>query len=79
MPLIRECPVNLECRVVRVDELGSHHMFLAQVVAVDVDEKYMDEKDTFHLSAARPMAYSHGGITAWGMPGNLWIQCEEDG
>ena len=35
-------------------------MFLAQVVAVDVDEKYMDEKDTFHLSAARPMAYSHG-------------------
>lgn len=60
MPLIRECPVNLECRVVRVDELGSHHMFLAQVVAVDVDEKYMDEKDTFHLSAARPMAYSHG-------------------
>lgn len=60
VPLIRECPVNLECRVVRMDELGSHHMFLAQVVAVDVDEKYMDEKDTFHLSAARPMAYSHG-------------------
>ena len=60
VPLIRECPVNLECRVVRVDELGSHHMFLAQVMAVDVDEKYMDEKDTFHLSAARPMAYSHG-------------------
>ena len=57
-PLIRECPVNLECRVVRVDELGSHHMFLAQVVAVD--EAYMDEKDPFNLSAARPMAYSHG-------------------
>ena len=56
VPLIRECPVNLECRVVRVDELGSHHMF----VAVDVDEAYMDEKDTFHLSEARPMAYSHG-------------------
>ena len=62
VPLIRECPVNLECRVVRVDELGSHHMFLAQVVAVDVDEKYMDEQDTFHLSAARPMAYSHGRL-----------------
>ena len=60
VPLIRECPVNLECRVVRVDELGSHHMFLARVVAVDVDEAYMDEKDTFHLSEARPMAYSHG-------------------
>ena len=60
VPVIKESPVNIECRVVKVEELGSHHMFLAQVVAVDVDEAYMDEKDTFHLSAARPMAYSHG-------------------
>ena len=60
VPLVRQSPVNLECRVLRVDELGSHHMFLAQVVAVDVDEKYMDEKDQFHLSAAKPLAYSHG-------------------
>ena len=60
VPLIKECPVNLECKVVRVDELGSHHMFLAEVVAVDVDERYFDEKDTFHLSKAKPLAYSHG-------------------
>ncbi len=60
VPLIKECPVNLECRVRRVDELGSHHMFLAEVVAVHVDEAYMDEKDTFHLSDAKPLAYSHG-------------------
>lgn len=60
VPLIKESPVSLECKVVRVDELGSHHMFLAEVVAVDVDEKYMDEKDTFHLSKAKPLAYSHG-------------------
>ena len=60
VPLVRQSPVNLECRVLRVDELGSHHMFVAQVVAVDVDEKYMDEKDQFHLSAAKPLAYSHG-------------------
>ena len=59
-PLIKECPVNLECRVRRVDELGSHHMFLGEVVAVHVDEAYMNEKDTFHLSDARPLAYSHG-------------------
>ncbi len=59
-PLIKECPVNLECRVKRVDELGSHHMFLAEVVAVHVDEAYMDEKDTFHLSDVKPLAYSHG-------------------
>ena len=60
VPLIKECPVNLECKVVRVDELGSHHMFLAEVVAVDVDESYMDEKDTFHLIKAKPLAYCHG-------------------
>ena len=60
VPLVKESPVSLECRVVRIDELGSHHMFLAEVVAVDVDEEYMDEKDSFHLSAAKPLAYSHG-------------------
>ncbi|MBQ2404089.1 MAG: flavin reductase family protein, partial [Lachnospiraceae bacterium] len=38
VPLIQESPVNLECKVVRIDELGSHHMFLAEVVAVDVDD-----------------------------------------
>lgn len=59
-PLVGQCPVNLECRVVEVKELGSHHLFLAEVVAVDVDERYMDEKDTFHLSRAKPLAYSHG-------------------
>ena len=49
VPVIKESPVNIECRVVKVEELGSHHMFLAQVVAVDVDEAYMDEKDTGFL------------------------------
>ena len=60
VPLIKECPVNLECKVVRVDELGSQHMFLAEVDTVDVDERYFDEKDTFYLSKAKPLAYSHG-------------------
>ena len=60
VPVIKESPVNIECRVVKVEELGSHHMFIADVVAVDVDEAYMDEKDTFHLSMAKPLAYSHG-------------------
>lgn len=44
VPVIKESPVNIECRVVKVEELGSHHMFIADVVAVDVDEAYMDEK-----------------------------------
>lgn len=59
-PLIGESPVNIECRVTEVLELGSHHMFLAKVVAVHVDDTYMDEKQKFDLSKAEPLAYSHG-------------------
>lgn len=59
-PLILESPVNIECRVRECRELGSHHMFLAEVVAVHVDETYMDEKGKFDLNAAGLLAYSHG-------------------
>jgi flavin reductase (DIM6/NTAB) family NADH-FMN oxidoreductase RutF len=59
-PCIEECPVNIECRVVETHKLGSHHMFTAEVVAVHVDDKYMDEKGSFHLSDAKPIVYSHG-------------------
>lgn len=65
-PLIEESPVNLECRVTEVKELGSHHMFLAEVVAVDIDEKYLDEKGKFHLNQTGLMAYSHGEYRALG-------------
>lgn len=59
-PMIGESPVNIECRVTEVKELGSHHMFLAEVVAVHVDDAYMDEKQKFDLAKAEPLAYSHG-------------------
>ena len=59
-PLIKESPVNIECKVREVLELGSHHMFLAEVVAVHVDESYMNEKGKFELSKAKPIVYSHG-------------------
>lgn len=59
-PMIGESPVNIECRVTEVKELGSHHMFLAEVVAVHVDDAYMDEKQKFELGRAEPIAYSHG-------------------
>jgi len=59
-PGIAECPVNLECRVTRVIPLGTHDMFLAEVVGVSVDRRYMDEKGTFHLNDAGLVAYSHG-------------------
>ena len=60
-PLIEECPVNIECRVKQKIELGTHHMFLADVVAVTVDDKYINEKDSFDLQSANPIVYSHGG------------------
>lgn len=65
-PLIAESPVNIECKVTQVIPLGSHDMFLAEVVAVHVDEKYMDEKGKFHLDKAEPIAYSHGDYLATG-------------
>ena len=59
-PMIAESPVNIECKVREVQELGSHHMFLADVVAVHVDDQYMDEKQKFDLGMAGLLAYSHG-------------------
>ena len=59
-PLIAESPVNIECKVVRVEELGSHHMFVAQVVAVTVDDAYMNDRGGFELAKADPLVYSHG-------------------
>ena len=58
--MIGESPVNIECKVVKTEKLGSHHMFLAQVVAVHADEDYMDENGRFDLNSAHPMVYSHG-------------------
>ena len=65
-PLIGESPVNIECRVRQVMSLGSHDMFLADVVAVHADEKYMDEKRRFHLEKAEPIVYSHGAYLVCG-------------
>jgi flavin reductase (DIM6/NTAB) family NADH-FMN oxidoreductase RutF len=60
-PLIRESPVNIECIVKEIKELGSHHMFISEVVAVNADEKYVDGKTgLFRLNDAVPLCYSHG-------------------
>lgn len=59
-PIIQECPVNIECKVEEVKELGSHHMFIARVVSVQVDEEYIDETGKFCLNETGLMAYSHG-------------------
>lgn len=59
-PVIAESPVNLECRVKQVEELGSHHMFLAEIADVMVSEKYMNETGKFELNRTGLVTYSHG-------------------
>lgn len=59
-PVIEESPVNIECKVREEVALGSHSMFIADVVHVTVDDRYMDEKGGFHLEQAKPIVYSHG-------------------
>lgn len=59
-PLIAESPVNIECRVEQILRLGSHDMFLAQVLGVHVTDEYMNENGKFELFKAKPVVYSHG-------------------
>ena len=59
-PMIQESPVSIECRVREQKDYGSHSVFLADVLAVHVDTKYMDEKGKFHLNSTGLVAYSHG-------------------
>lgn len=59
-PGIKESPVNIECRVVQEIALGTHTMFLAEVVGVTVDDRYLDEKGSFRLNDAELVTYSHG-------------------
>lgn len=60
VPIIEESPVNIECKVKQVLELGSHDMFLAEITAVLADEAYMDENGKFDLNSTNLIAYSHG-------------------
>lgn len=59
-PQIEEAPISLECRVTDVVELGSHDMFMAEIVSVSADEKLIDEKGAIHLERAGLVAYNHG-------------------
>lgn len=67
VPMLVESPVNIECRVREVHEYGSHTMFVADVICVHADEKYMNESGRFELEKSNPLAYSHGtyfGLTS---------------
>ncbi|QDW73829.1 flavin reductase family protein [Lachnospiraceae bacterium KGMB03038] len=65
-PLIQESPVNIECKVKEILELGSHHMFLAEVSAVQVDDRYMEESGKFQLNDSGLITYSHGEYFSMG-------------
>ena len=67
VPMLVESPVNIECRVREAHEYGSHTMFVADVICVHADEKYMNESGRFELEKSNPLAYSHGtyfGLTS---------------
>ena len=66
VPYVKESPVSIECKVRKIEELGSHHMFIADVVAVHCDDAYMDENNGFHLEESNPLVYSHGQYYATG-------------
>ena len=59
-PLVGESPISIECRVTDIVPLGTHDMFLADIVAVNVDEKLIDKNGKLHLDKANLIAYSHG-------------------
>ena len=60
-PMIKESPVSVECRVKEIKEFGSHHTFIAEVLAINADKKYIDEKGAFDISKCNLISYSNGG------------------
>lgn len=60
-PLIKESPVAIECKVKDIVPLGSHDMFVAEVLSIDADEKYIDENGAFDISKCELIAYANGG------------------
>lgn len=59
-PIIAEAPVSIECKVREIKELGSHDMFIAEIISVSADEKIVDDKNAIRLDKARLVAYNHG-------------------
>lgn len=65
-PIIEECPVSLECVVRDIKPLGTHHMFIAEIVGADIEERYIDSKGKLNLQQCGLMAYAHGEYFALG-------------
>ncbi|MBQ8696996.1 MAG: flavin reductase family protein [Clostridia bacterium] len=65
-PMVAEAPVSIECKVTDIIPLGTHDMFMADIVAVNVDERYIDEKGKFHIEKCALASYAHGQYFAQG-------------
>lgn len=65
-PMIKESPVSVECKVKEIRELGSHHMFLAEILGINADEKYINENGAFDISKCDLIAYSNGNYYSLG-------------
>ena len=65
-PMIKESPVSVECKVKEIKELGSHTMFIAEVMAINADDKYIDNKGAFDISKCDLISYNNGGYFAMG-------------
>ena len=65
-PMIKESPVSVECKVTEIKELGSHHIFIADVLGINADDKYMDENGAFDISKCNLIAYANGGYYCLG-------------
>ena len=65
-PMINESPVSVECKVKEIKKIGSHHMFIAEVLAIHADEKFIDKNGAFDISKCNLIAYSNGGYYSLG-------------
>jgi flavin reductase (DIM6/NTAB) family NADH-FMN oxidoreductase RutF len=66
-PLIEECPVSLECEVKRIIPLGSHDLFLGEIVAIHIDDTVLKEKGRVDIAKALPLAYCAGAHEYWSL------------
>lgn len=60
-PMIKESPVSIECKVVDIKELGSHHMFIAEVLSINASDEFIDKNGAFDISKCDLIAYANGG------------------
>ncbi len=65
-PILDDCPISLECKVSQIIPLGSHDMFLADILSVNVSPQFVDEKGKLHIERCSLLAYAHGKYFALG-------------